>query len=404
MFLRNLYKFSKINSVLTNNKKNIIEKVRLCSTNFTEGLSVKDQNIQNYLKNITNEYYILKVAKDLDRSSRNRMSMLSPIVDLFEQRKCILDTLNSDEDMKKEKDEDMLELMKEENDMYSQILDKSDKELLEALLCIDEAPDFPALILEVTAGVGGQEAMLFAREIFDMYTNYIDYRRWDCDILQIENTDIHGIRHASAVVTGEDAFAFLQHEAGVHRVQRIPVTEKSARVHTSTVTVAVIPRPEDFNLNIRDKDLRIETKRASGAGGQHVNTTDSAVRMTHVPSGIMVDAQSERSQIKNRELCMKKLEAKLYKAEMDSQMASKQATRKSQVGSSNRNEKIRTYNFHQDRVTDHRIEQGTTHNLKGFFEGGASLDSMIVKLIKSSRREQLLEIINNIPKEKIEKS
>uniref|UniRef100_A0A1B0D698 Prokaryotic-type class I peptide chain release factors domain-containing protein n=1 Tax=Phlebotomus papatasi TaxID=29031 RepID=A0A1B0D698_PHLPP len=236
-------------------------------------------------------------------------------------------------------------------------------------------------------------AMLFTRDLYSMYRNYCDFKGWYTEVLEEDHMEIGGIRHASLCITGEDAFQCLKHEGGVHRVQRIPVTEKSGRVHTSTASVAIIPRPDDVTVTLNSKDLKIETKRASGAGGQHVNTTDSAVRITHIPTGLQVECQTDRSQIKNRELALKKLQARLYESEINAQMASTQNLRSSQVGMSMRNEKIRTYNFNQDRVTDHRIEDGTVHNLKGILEGREILDDFLDNLREKSHKKNLMEFI-----------
>ncbi|EAA00316.4 AGAP012078-PA [Anopheles gambiae str. PEST] len=302
--------------------------------------------------------------------------------------------LHLQRELKDDKDDEMVQLLKEEREAYGSILFRLDSEILNGILSMDDEEDYGSLIMEVTAGVGGQEAMLFARELFDMYCGYVEYKGWEVEMLQTENTDIGGTRHATTVISGPDAYRYLKHEGGVHRVQRIPATEKSGRIHTSTVTVSIIPRPDDFQVELKEKDLKIETKRASGAGGQHVNTTDSAVRIVHLPTGIAVECQTERSQQKNREIAKQKLTAKLMQIELEARFSSTQALKKSQVGQSLRNEKIRTYNFNQDRITDHRIEGGTAHNLKGFLEGGEQLDDMIEKLRRSQRRKQLMDIIN----------
>ncbi|XP_044146801.1 peptide chain release factor 1-like, mitochondrial [Bufo gargarizans] len=261
------------------------------------------------------------------------------------------------------------------------------------LISKDEADDCN-LILEVTAGVGGQEAMLFTAEIFDMYQRYAAYKNWSFDILEYFHSDLGGVRHATASMGGFDAYKHLKYEGGVHRVQRVPRTEKQGRTHTSTMTVAILPQPSEINLVINPKDLRIETKRASGAGGQHVNTTDSAVRIVHVPTGIVSECQQERSQIKNKETAMKVLSAKLYNMKLEEQVNKRQNARKIQVGTKGRSEKIRTYNFPQDRVTDHRIGK-SVHNIDGFLLGDELLDEMIQDLSEFSDYESLMEMIES---------
>lgn len=277
---------------------------------------------------------------------------------------------------------------------YTKALSTNEKELIDALYTMTDDDCYSSLILEVNAGVGGQEAMLFASELHDMYCNYIQHKRWTIESIQLDTTELGGMRQSSLIVIGPDAYDFLKYEAGVHRVQRIPATEKSGRIHTSTVSVAVIPRPDDMDITINSRDLKIETKRASGAGGQHVNTTDSAVRIVHLPTGVAVECQTERSQIKNKELAMKKIQAKLLQQQMEADFASTNATRKSQIGRRFRNEKIRTYNYNQDRITDHRIDDGTLHNLNGFLSGtDNSLDNLIRKIRQSFRKQELLEIM-----------
>ncbi|XP_062953833.1 peptide chain release factor 1-like, mitochondrial isoform X1 [Cynocephalus volans] len=261
------------------------------------------------------------------------------------------------------------------------------------LLIPSEETDESDLIVEVTAGVGGQEAMLFTSEIFDMYQQYAAFKRWHFETLEYFPSEIGGLRHASASIGGSAAYKHMKFEGGVHRVQRVPKTEKHGRIHTSTMTVAVLPQPAEINLVINPKDLRIDTKRASGAGGQHVNTTDSAVRIVHLPTGVVSECQQERSQLKNREMAMKKLRAKLYSMHLEQETSKRYSARKIQIGTKGRSEKIRTYNFPQNRVTDHRINK-SLHDLETFMQGHYLLDELVQSLKDYADHESLLEIIS----------
>ncbi|XP_027959168.1 peptide chain release factor 1-like, mitochondrial isoform X2 [Eumetopias jubatus] len=256
-----------------------------------------------------------------------------------------------------------------------------------------EETDENDLILEVTAGVGGQEAMLFTSEMFDMYQQYAAFKRWHFETLEYFPSEIGGLRHASASIGGLEAYKHMKFEGGVHRVQRVPKTEKQGRIHTSTMTVAILPQPTEINLVINPKDLRIDTKRASGAGGQHVNTTDSAVRIVHLPTGVVSECQQERSQLKNREMAMKKLRAKLYSIHLEEETSKRYSARKIQVGTKGRSEKIRTYNFPQNRVTDHRINK-SLHDLESFMQGEFLLDELVQSLKDYADYESLVEIIS----------
>ncbi|XP_050520568.1 peptide chain release factor 1-like, mitochondrial isoform X2 [Daktulosphaira vitifoliae] len=274
-------------------------------------------------------------------------------------------------DLDKGQDSDFYTQVNKERDTIFFKLNKLELELLGALVPKDESLNCSDVILEITAGVGGQEAMIFTQDLLEMYSSFTHYKGWQSEMADYCPTDLGGIRHVCLMISGNECYRLLRHEGGVHRVQRVPKTEKSGRIHTSTVTVAILPQPTEFDVIINDKDLIIETKRASGAGGQHVNKTDSAVRMHHKPSGIIVECQTDRSQIKNRKIALQKLRAKLYQMQLEEQISSTKLARKLQVGSSARSEKIRTYNFNQDRITDHRLSK-SIHNLVGFLEGVSS--------------------------------
>ena len=245
-------------------------------------------------------------------------------------------------------------------------------------------------ILEIRAGAGGDEAALFGALLFDMYRKYAAIRGWKFEVMELTENDLGGIREGIASIIGKGVFARLKFESGVHRVQRVPQTEAQGRVHTSTATVAVLPEMEDVDVNIDDKDLRIDVYRASGAGGQHVNKTESAVRITHIPTGIVVAMQDERSQHKNKAKAMKILRARMYEQQQTAIQSAHAAERKSQVGTGDRSERIRTYNFPQGRVTDHRAEI-TLYNIDNVINGMA-LDDFIDELITRDEAEKLAEL------------
>jgi len=254
-----------------------------------------------------------------------------------------------------------------------------------ALLPRDEA-DERASILEVRPAAGGDEAALFAADLFAMYQKYAALRGWRCELLEYNDTELGGLKEGIAEITGHSVFARLKYESGVHRVQRVPTTESQGRIHTSTVTVAVLPEAEEVDVSIDEGDLRIDVYRASGAGGQHVNKTESAVRITHLPSGIVVAMQEEKSQHKNRAKAMKILRARLYEQQRAALHATRAADRKSQVGTGDRSERIRTYNFPQGRVSDHRIEK-TLYKIDRIMAG--ELDEFIDALIAEDQAARM---------------
>jgi peptide chain release factor 1 len=282
-------------------------------------------------------------------------------------------------------DPEMRELAEAELRELKERIPALEYELRVALLPKDSADDRPA-ILEVRPAAGGDEAALFATELFAMYQRYAESRRWRFEILEYSDTELGGLKEGIAEITGRGVFARLKYESGVHRVQRVPTTESQGRIHTSTVTVAVLPEAEEVDVQVDEADLRIDVYRASGAGGQHVNKTESAVRITHLPSGIVVAMQEEKSQHKNRAKAMKILRARLYEQERATAHASRAADRKSQVGTGDRSERIRTYNFPQGRVSDHRINL-TLYKIDRVMAG--ELDEFIEALVAEDQATRL---------------
>jgi peptide chain release factor 1 len=283
-----------------------------------------------------------------------------------------LSALTEDPEMKALADEELAALRRR--------LPEAERSLAVAMLPRDSADERPAM-LEIRAGTGGDEAALFAADLFRMYEGYAATRGWKVEPVSLNANEIGGFKEIVANVTGKDVFARLKFESGVHRVQRVPVTESGGRIHTSAATVAVLPKPSEVEVHIEDKDLRIDIYRASGAGGQHVNKTDSAVRLTHLPTGIVVAMQDERSQHRNRDKAMQVLRARIYEKKRDAAHGAEAAARKAMVGSGDRSERIRTYNFPQGRVTDHRIGL-TLHKLPEVLEGtglGELVDALIAE-------------------------
>lgn len=330
---------------------------------------------------------VLGNAQEYQKFSKER-SDLQPIYEKIQEYRKILDDTDAAEALLKGADADLKELALEELEELRKQRPAAEDELKLMLLPRDPRDD-RNVILEIRAGTGGDEAALFGAALFRMYTKYAEVRRWKIEIIDSSQTGIGGLKEVVANITGKGAYSRLKYESGVHRVQRVPATEASGRIHTSAATVAVLPEAEEVDLKIEEKDLRIDTFCSSGAGGQSVNTTYSAVRITHVPTNTVVQCQDERSQLKNRDKAMKVLRARLYESELQRKEKERAADRKTQVGSGDRSERIRTYNYPQNRVTDHRVGL-TLHKLEQVLEG--SLDELIDALITHYQTERLKEL------------
>ena len=314
-------------------------------------------------------------------------SDMTPIVEKYREYKQNKNTIDDAEVMMNDPDTDkeFKEMLVEEVKEAKVNIERIEEEL-KILLLPKDPNDDKNVIVEIRGGAGGDEAALFAGDLFRMYSMYADSKRWKTEVLNISEIGIGGIKEVTFMIEGEGAYSRLKFESGVHRVQRVPETESSGRIHTSTVTVAVLPEVDDVEVEINPDDFQKDTNRSSGAGGQHVNKTESAIRITHIPTGIVVACQDERSQHKNRESAMKMLRSRLYDKMEQERNASIAADRKSQVGTGDRSERIRTYNFPQGRITDHRIGL-TLYKLEQFMNG--DIDEIIDALITTDRSEKL---------------
>ena len=336
----------------------------------------------------------LSVAED-QRKFRKLMKEqadLAPIVDAYKQYKqAKQDVEDSLALLDEESDEEMKELAKEELADAKKRIEELEQEL-KILLLPKDPNDEKNVIVEIRAGAGGDEAALFASELYRMYVHYAESQHWKTEMINVSESGIGGMKEVEFMITGHGAYSKLKYESGVHRVQRVPETESGGRIHTSTATVAIMPEAEEFDVVIDDKDIRIDVMRASGNGGQCVNTTDSAVRLTHIPTGIVIYSQTEKSQLQNKEKAFRLLRSKLYDMELERRQNEEAAERRSQIGTGDRSEKIRTYNFPQGRVTDHRIKL-TLYKIDAIMDG--DIQELIDSLIAADQAAKLAKMNEN---------
>ena len=317
---------------------------------------------------------------------------LAPIVDAYKQYKqAKQDVEDSLALLDEESDEEMKGLAKEELADAKKRIEELEQEL-KILLLPKDPNDEKNVIVEIRAGAGGDEAALFASELYRMYVHYAESQHWKTEMINVSESGIGGMKEVEFMITGHGAYSKLKYESGVHRVQRVPETESGGRIHTSTATVAIMPEAEEFDVVIDDKDIRIDVMRASGNGGQCVNTTDSAVRLTHIPTGIVIYSQTEKSQLQNKEKAFRLLRSKLYDMELERRQNEEAAERRSQIGTGDRSEKIRTYNFPQGRVTDHRIKL-TLYKIDAIMDG--DIQELIDSLIAADQAAKLAKMNEN---------
>ncbi|MBR6401933.1 MAG: peptide chain release factor 1 [Eubacterium sp.] len=346
------------------------------------------------LEQIMNELSNPDVVNDQERFRKlmKEQSDLTPIVEKYKEYKQAKET--EEESLMildEESDEEMKEFAKEELNNAKKDIERCEQEL-KILLLPKDANDDKNVVVEIRAGVGGEEAALFAYELYRMYQHYAEKHRWQIEVISIDDTGIGGLKDVTFMIKGKGAYSKLKYESGVHRVQRVPETESGGRIHTSAASVAIMPEAEDVDIQIDEKDIRIDVMRASGNGGQCVNTTDSAVRLTHYPTGIVIYSQTEKSQIQNKAKAFALLKTKLYDLEIQKAHDAESEARRSQIGSGDRSEKVRTYNFPQSRVTDHRIKL-TSYRLNEVLNG--DIDEFIDALTAADQAAKLSKMEGN---------
>jgi peptide chain release factor 1 len=331
---------------------------------------------------------------DLYRRTAKQQSELAEVVEKFREWKKVHADLEGARTMLAEPDAELQELAREDVERLEPVVEKLENEL-KFLLLPRDPNDEKNVILEIRKGTGGDEASLFAGELFRMYLRFAETRGWKVDVVSISESEVGGMNEVVATVSGRKVYSQLKYESGVHRVQRVPATEQQGRIHTSTVTVAVMPEADEIDIKVDPKELRVDTFCSSGPGGQSVNTTYSAIRITHLPTGLVVSCQDEKSQIKNRAKAERVLRSRLYEIELEKQRNEQSADRKSMVGSGDRSEKIRTYNFKENRVTDHRIPGLTLYQLEAVLEG--NLDQLLEPVNTFFQAEKLNQEASAVP-------
>jgi len=339
----------------------------------------------NKLTELLSDPKTLENIEEWTKLSKERADMEETVQKYLEYKKVEQDKLDAEQLLKTETDPDMKQFLTEEILTCKKKLEEITEEL-KILLIPKDPNDDKNVILEIRGGAGGEEAALFAYELYRMYVKYAESNRWKTEEIDSNMTELGGVKEVTFSVSGKGVYSKLKFESGVHRVQRVPETESQGRIHTSTATVAVLPEVEDIEVNIDEKDLIIETCRSSGAGGQHINKTESCIRMVHIPTGIVVNCQDERSQIKNREKAMRVMKSRLYDYYNSQYKSEYSQNRKNQIGTGDRSERIRTYNFPQGRVTDHRINK-TMYNLENFIMG--DIEEMVEALQIADRQAKL---------------
>ena len=334
------------------------------------------------------------VTQDTKRFTKlmKEQAELAPIVEAYKQYKqAKQDVEDSLALLEEESDEEMREMAKEELSDAKKRVEELEHEI-KILLLPKDPNDSKNVIVEIRAGAGGDEAALFASELYRMYVHYAERQRWKVELINVSESGIGGMKEVEFMITGQGAYSKLKYESGVHRVQRVPETESGGRIHTSTATVAIMPEAEEFDVVIDEKDIRIDVMRASGNGGQCVNTTDSAVRLTHIPTGIVIYSQTEKSQLQNKDKAFRLLRSKLYDMELERRQNEEAEARRSQIGTGDRSEKIRTYNFPQGRVTEHRIKL-TLYKIDSIMDG--DLQELIDSLIAADQAAKLAKMNEN---------